>query len=187
MGAIYRGLAGLYSPEFSASVAAQVRREAKALLEKTGRNTQNVDRIMATMQARGRARPPITLRYDAEMDAWEPDLRSVILRLTRSACAGWYFFGLSLHVGFHAVLLAVDNTDQKNPRIHWMDQCSIGFEENISYMLPRKMLSYKPPYGFSRSKLWQLVPAANTLLDLQLFARDDDEVCVAESADRIMD
>jgi hypothetical protein len=185
MGAIYRGLAGLYSPEFSASIAAQVRRDARALLEKTGRNTHHVERIMETMRARGRARPAITLRYDAEMDAWEPDLRSTTLRLTRSACSGWYFFGLSLHDGFHAVLLAVDNTDQKNPRIYWMDQCSIGFEENISYMLPRKMLSYKPRYGYSQSKLWQLVPAADTLLDLQLFAQND-EVCVAESADPIM-
>jgi hypothetical protein len=186
MGAIYRGLAGLYSPEFSASIATQVARDAEALLEKTGRNTQHVERIMETMRARGRARPAIKLRYDAEMNAWEPDLRSTILRLTRSACSGWYFFGLSLHDGFHAVLLAVDNTDQKNPRIHWMDQCSIGFEENISYMLPRKMLSYQPPYGFSPSKLWQLMPAADTLLDLQCFA-EDDEVCITDSANRILD
>jgi hypothetical protein len=86
--------------------------------------------------------------------------------MTHSSVAGWYFFGFSLHAAYHSVILAVDKTDLANPRIYWMDQFSRGFSDDVSGKLPQKMKSFEPSYGFSPTKLWQMMPAADTLIEL---------------------
>jgi hypothetical protein len=167
MSAVYKGLEGLYSEDVSESVSTQVSRDAGAVMKKTGRDTNHMDRIMETVRSRGKAGPEIKLTYSARTKTWDPDPQATVLSMTHTTVSGWYFFGLSLHAAYHSVILAVDKTDPGNPQLYWMDQFSKGFTDNVTGKLPKKMKSFEPSYGFSPSKLWQIIPAADTLIELR--------------------
>jgi hypothetical protein len=166
MGAVYHGLEGLFSEGVSRSVQDQVSREARAVRRRTGRNTDHMNRIMETVRARGMAGPEVRLVYQATSDTWLPDPQATVLGMTQPSVAGWYFFGLSLHGAYHSVILAVDKTDPANPRIYWMDQNSRGFTNDVTDTLMDEMRSLPPDYGYAPSRLWQIIPAADTLIML---------------------
>jgi hypothetical protein len=167
MTAVYKGMEALFSKEVSKSISTQVTRDAKAVMKRTGRDTNHMDRIMETVRSRGKAGPMIELNYNKKNKNWEPDPEKTILGKTHPTVAGWYFFGLSLHGAFHSVILAVDKTDPSNPQIYWMDQFSRGFANNVTGKLPEEMESFEPSYGFAPSKIWQIMPAADTLIALK--------------------
>ncbi|HEX3044522.1 MAG TPA: hypothetical protein VHY08_07190 [Bacillota bacterium] len=167
MGAVYKGLGGLFSPGVSRSVNAQVDREAAAVMRRTGVNTDHMNRIMSTLQARGKAGPPVEFRYVRRLDGWDPDPEQTILRMIDPSIAGWYFFGFSLHAAYHSVILAVDNTDTSSPKIFWMDQYSRGFVNDVTGTLQDTMKNYTPAYGYAPTKLWQIMPAADTIIELR--------------------
>jgi len=166
MTAVYKGLEGLYGEDVSKSIRAEVSRESRAVMERTGRDTNNMDRIVQTVRERGKAGPEIRLRYDRRGDTWVPDPEQTILDATDSV-AGWYFFGLSLHGAYHSVVLAVDKSTPSAPKIYWMDQFSKGFENEVTGSLTDAMKRFRPPYGYAPSKVWQLLPAADTLIELR--------------------
>jgi hypothetical protein len=167
MAAVYKGLEGLYSEDVSESVSTQVTRDARAVMKKTGADTNHMDRIMETVRSRGKAGPEIKLTYSARTKMWDPDPQATVLSMTHPTISGWYFFGLSLHAAYHSVILAVDKTDPGNPQIYWMDQFSKGFTDNVTGKLPKKMKSFEPSYGFAASRLSQIIPAADTLIELR--------------------
>lgn len=166
MTAVYKGLEGLLSQEISGSIRGQVVRDAREVMKRTGRDTNHMDRIMETARARGKAGPMTELKYDNKAKKWEPDPETTVLNNTHPTVAGWYFFGLSLHGAYHSLILAVDKTDINNPQIYWMDQFSSGFTNNVTGKLSEEMKDWKPSYGFAPSKIWQIVPAADTLIEL---------------------
>jgi|LGVF01.1.fsa_nt_gb hypothetical protein len=166
MAAVYHGLEGLFSEGVSQSIQDQVGRESREVMRRTGRNTDHMDRIMETVRARGMAGPETQLVHQAASNAWQPDPEATVLGMTHPSIAGWYFFGLSLHAAFHSVILAVDKTDPANPRIYWMDQHSHGFTNDVTGTLMDEMRSFHPSYGFAPSRLWQIIPAASTLIIL---------------------
>jgi hypothetical protein len=167
MGAVYRGFEGLFSEGVSRSIQNQVTRDSREVMRRTGRDTNHMDRIMETVRARGLAGTEARLVYRRPpADTWEPDPAATVLGMTQSDVAGWYFFGLSLHAAYHSVILAVDKSDPADPRIYWMDQFSRGFNVDVTGTLMRKMRSFRPSYGFSPSRLWQIIPPADTLIFL---------------------
>lgn len=166
MTAVYRGLEGLFSKGASQSIESQVVRESREVMRETGRDTNHMDRIMETVRARGMAGPATQLVYRAASDTWQPDPESTVLGMTHPNVAGWYFFGLSLHAAFHSVILAADKTDPASPHLYWMDQYSRGFTNDVTGTLMDEMRRFRPSYGFSPSRLWQIIPAANTLIIL---------------------
>lgn len=167
MTAVYHGLEGLFSEGVSQSIQNQVGRESREVMRRTGRDTNHMDRIMETVRARGMAGPETRLVYRAAANTWQPDPEATVLGMTHSDISGWYFFGLSLHAAYHSVILAVDKTDPANPRIYWMDQFSRGFTNDVTGTLMDEMRSFRPGYGFSPSRLWQIIPAADTLITLE--------------------
>lgn len=166
MAAVYKGLEALYSPEVSASIQAQVTRDAREVMRRTGRDTNHMERIMQTVRARGKAGPMVELRYRRRTQDWQPDPEQTILGMTHPGVPGWYFFGLSLHSAYHSVILAVDRTDPASPRIYWMDQFSRGFTNEVTGQLEEEMRGWRPSYGFAPSRVWQFIPAADTLVEL---------------------
>lgn len=166
MSAVYKGLEGLFSKEVSQSISKQVGTDAAAVMKRTGIDTNHMDRIMETVRARGKAGPMTVLTYNSNTTTWEPDPETTILGMTHPTIAGWYFFGFSVHGAYHSVILAVDKTDPGNPQIYWMDQFSRGFTKNVTGMLSDQMKALTPDYGFSPSKVWQIIPAADTLIEL---------------------
>ncbi len=166
MTAVYRGLEGLFSEGGSRSIASQAVRESREVMRRTGRDTNHMDRIMETVRARGMAGPETQLVYQAASNTWRPDPEATVLGMTHPNIAGWYFFGLSLHAAYHSVILAVDKTDPASPRLYWMDQSSRGFTNDVTGTLMDKMRHprFTPSYGFSPSRLWQIIPAADTLI-----------------------
>ena len=166
MAAVYHGLEGLFSEGVSQSIQDQVGRESREVMRRTGRNTNHMDRIMETVRARGMAGPETRLVHQAASNTWQPDPEATVLGMTHPNIAGWYYFGLSLHAAYHSVILAVDKTDPANPRIYWMDQHSRGFTNDVTGTLMDEMRSFHPDYGFSSSRLWQIIPAAGTLIIL---------------------
>ena len=166
MAAVYHGLEGLFSEGVSRSIQDQVGRESREVMRRTGRDTNHMDRIMETVRARGMAGPETRLVYQAAANAWQPNPETTVLGMTHPGVAGWYFFGLSLHAAYHSVILAVDTTDTANARIYWMDQFSRGFTNEVTGSLMDEMRSFRPGYGFAPSRLWQIIPAADTLISL---------------------
>ncbi len=190
MDAVYSGIGGLCSTGVSKSVRAQVGREARELdarLHPESRNdrsrkhpTNNMDRLMDTMRKRGKAGPMIEIKYYGKSKSWKPAPEAMILSLTQADVPGWYFFGLSLHGAYHSVILVVDKTDPDNPQVYWMDQFTTGFggqwtprlgayvnENNVTGVLEAKMAKVVPSYGFSESKIWQILPTADTLMEIR--------------------
>lgn len=167
MSAVYHGLEGLFSEGVSQSIQSQVGRESREVMRRTGRDTNHMDRIMETVRARGMAGPETQLVFQAASRTWQPDPEATILGMTHPSVAGWYFFGLSLHGAYHSVILAVDKSDPTNPHIYWMDQFSRGFNNDVTGTLMNTMRGFVPGYGFSPSRLWQIIPAADTLIILE--------------------
>lgn len=167
MTAVYHGLEGLFSEGVSQSIQNQVGRESREVMRRTGRDTNHMNRIMETVRARGMAGPETRLVYRAAANTWQPDPEATVLGMTHADISGWYFFGLALHAAYHSVILAVDKTDPANPRIYWMDQFSRGFTNDVTGALMDEMRRFRPGYGFSPSRLWQIIPAADTLITLQ--------------------
>ena len=166
MAAVYHGIEGLYSEKVSKAIQNQVGKDAERVRRKTGRDTNHMNRIMETVQARGMAGPETLLTYNANAHTWQPDPQATLFSMTNQGVSGWYFFGLSLHAAWHSVILAVDRTDTANPRIYWMDQYSRGFSKDVTGVLVSEMSDWVPPYGFPPSRLWQLIPTADTLIIL---------------------
>jgi hypothetical protein len=166
MAAVYHGLEGLFSEGVSLSIESQVGRESREAMRRTSRDTNHMDRIMETVRVRGMAGLETQLVYQAASNTWQPDPEVTVLGMTHPSVAGWYFFGLSLHGAYHSVILAVDKTDPASPRIYWMDQFSRGFTNDVTGTLMDKMRSIRPGYGFSPSRLWQIMPAAGTSIIL---------------------
>jgi hypothetical protein len=166
MAAVYHGLEGLFSEGVSQSIKSQVGRESREVMRRTGRDTNHMDRIMETVRVRGMAGPETQLVYQAASNTWQPDPEATVLGMTYPSVTGWYFFGLSLHAAYHSVILAVDKTDPASPRIYWMDQFSRGFTNDVTSTLMDEMRRFRPGYGFSPSRLWQIMPAADTLIIL---------------------
>jgi hypothetical protein len=166
MAAVYHGLEGLFSEGVSQSIQNQVTRESREVMRRTGRDTNHMDRIMETVRARGMAGPETRLVYQRVSNTWQPDPQATVLSMTHPSVAGWYFFGLSLHAAYHSVILAVDKTDPANPSIYWMDQFSRGFTNNVTGTLMNQMRRFRPGHGFAPSRLWQIIPAADTLITL---------------------
>ena len=166
MAAVYHGFEALFSERISRSIQDQVGRESREVMRRTGRNTNHMNRVMETVRARGMAGPETRLVHQRAADTWQPDPESTVLGMTRPGVAGWYFFGLSLHAAYHSVILAVDRTDPETPRIYWMDQFTKGFTRDVTGSLMNQMRRFKPSYGFAPSRMWQIIPAADTLIIL---------------------
>jgi len=166
MAAVYHGFEALYSERVSRSIQDQVSRESREVMRRTGRNTNHMNRIMETLRARGMAGPETRLVHQGASGTWQPDPEATVLGMTRPDVAGWYFFGLSLHAAYHSVILAVDRSDPADPRIYWMDQFSRGFDNDVTGSLMAQMRSFRPSYGFAPSRMWQIIPAADTLIIL---------------------
>lgn len=166
MAAVYHGLEGLFSEGVSQSIQDQVGRESREVMRQTGRDTNHMNRIMETVRARGMAGPETRLVHQAASNTWQPDPEVTVLGMTHPSIAGWYFFGLSLHAAYHSVILAMDKTDPANPHIYWMDQHSHGFTNDVTGTLMDEMRLFHPSYGFASSRLWQIIPAAGTLISL---------------------
>ena len=166
MNAVYEGFEALFSEGVSRSIQRQVGRESRELMRRTGRNTNHMNRIMETVRARGSAGRETQLVYRRGRDTWEPDPEATVLGMIDPTVPGWYFFGLSLHAAYHSVILAVDNTDAAGPRIFWMDQHSRGFDNEVTGALMNEMRRYTPGYGWAASRLWQIMPHADTVIVL---------------------
>ncbi|HEX6940370.1 MAG TPA: DUF4157 domain-containing protein [Longimicrobiales bacterium] len=166
MQAVYHGFEGIFSEGVSESIQEQVSRESREVMRRTRRDTNHMDRIMEAVRARGLAGREVRLVYQRASDTWLPDPETTVLGMTHPDVAGWYFFGFSIHGAYHSVILAVDKTDPDNPRIYWMDQHSRGFTNDVTGRLMDEMRSFEPPYGFPPTRLWQLIPAADTLIVL---------------------
>ena len=166
MHAFYRGLGALYGKPFSKALGKQVRKEARAYERRTRIDTNSVTRIMETLKSKGKAGPKVVMRYQRRAKTWAPDPETTILGMTHATVAGWYFFGFSIHGAYHSVILAVDKTDIASPKIYWMDQHEKGFTKNVTGRLVAEMKSWKPSYGFANTKLWQMIPDADTLVRL---------------------
>ncbi|MGZ8789068.1 MAG: eCIS core domain-containing protein [Thermoanaerobaculia bacterium] len=165
MTAVYKGLKGIYSPESSKSVTKEVQSGAREVMKRTGQDTNTMDRIIRVLESRGKAGAGVTLTYSSKTKTWTPDPETAVLGLT-SGIAGWYFFAVSLHGAYHSVLLAVDKVDLATPKIYWLDQFSRGFKDDVTGKLIGKMKKFEPSYGFSPTTIHQLIPAADTLIEL---------------------
>lgn len=165
MTAVYWGLQGLFGEEFGRSVRDEVVRESREVQRRTGRDTNNMDRIMRTVRERGLAGPETEIHYRAASDSWEPDPETTVLGMTDST-AGWYFFGFSIHGAYHSVILAVDKTEPATPHIYWMDQFSTGFTNEVTGSLTDEMRGFRPGYGFAVTRLWQIYPPSGLLIPL---------------------
>lgn len=166
MHAFYRGLGALYGKSFSKDLGKQVRKEARAYERRTRINTNSVTRIMETLKSKGKAGPKVVMKYQRRAKTWAPDPETTVLGMTHATVAGWYFFGFSIHGAYHSVILVVDKTEIASPKIYWMDQHEKGFTKNVTGRLVAEMKSWKPSYGFSDTKLWQMIPDADTLVRL---------------------
>lgn len=175
MGAFYAGLGALYTPE----EASTIRKETVAgsqqydIAHKVPKGeraqTYDVDRIMSVVQANSKAGPMMTFKYNARAKGWSPNVEQTLLGLASSDCPGLYAFGVSLHGGYHSVILVVDTSQGGAPQIYWMDQYAKGFsrqyakegftdKNNVTGKLEEKMKLIEPSYGFSDTKIWQLIP-----------------------------
>lgn len=166
MVAVYKGLEALYSEGVSSSIWSQVYNEAAAYQKKKGVDTNTMDRLMETVYARGKAGPMVVFKYQNSSKNWNPDPEETILGMTNQLFSGWYFFGMSLHGAYHSVILAIDKTDLSNPQIYWMDQFTKGFTKNVTGALEDQMKAYEPSYGFEKTKIWQIIPSSDTLLEI---------------------
>ncbi len=168
MRAFYRGLGGLFGREAAAVIESQALREASEVERQTGRNTHNIIRVLEAVESRGKAAPAVTLTYNARAGRWDPDPEATVLGVASEGAPGWYFFGVSLHRAWHSVALAVDRTDPAHPHMYWMDQ---GHGQppvrDVTGRLSEEMRRFVPWYGFQPTKVWQLIPAADTLVELR--------------------
>ncbi|HEY7269445.1 MAG TPA: hypothetical protein VH951_06430, partial [Dehalococcoidia bacterium] len=168
MGAVYKGMEAIYTPQSSADIKAQVIADSAKILKQTKKDTNDVDRIMETLRQHSMAGDKKVIRYSQRRDAWEPSVEKTVLDMVSSEYPGWYFFGLSVSGGWHSVILAADNTEGK-PRIYWMDQFSKGFTNEVTGKLDNKMkeIWLEPTYGFTDSTVWPLLPTADAVVEVK--------------------
>jgi hypothetical protein len=159
MTAMYKGFEVIFSPDESKALLKKVYRDAKKILDKTGRDTNNVDRIMETLRSQGRAGPARSSRYDQRRKQWTPTMESQVLEMITPSIPGWFFFGLSISGAYHTVTLAVDTTGGTT-KIFWLDQFTQGFTKDVTGQLDAKMHEkwLLPPYGYTISKVWPIIP-----------------------------
>lgn len=166
MTAVYKGLEVLFSAEESTGLRKQVYKDAKKIMDKTGEDTNSMTRIMETLEGQGKAGANVNIEYKARQKKWEPDPEQTVLSMVSTSLPGWYFFGLSLHGAYHSVMLAVDTTGGA-PQIYWMDQFSRGFTKNVTGKLTNEMKDWKPSYGFATTRVWPILPTADTVIEIE--------------------
>ena len=182
MTAFYKGIGSLYSPAESEAVKSEVIGTARARglaaakrrkiadkekIKELQQNQNSVDLILEVMQKRASAGPRTVLDYKRRKGKWEPDPEATVLSMVNPEFPGWYFFGLSVSGGYHSVILAVDTFSSSNPQIYWMDQYAKGFKKNVTGKLAKKMKDYEPSYGYTDSRVWPLIPAADAVVDVK--------------------
>lgn len=167
MTAVYKGLKSLYGEEAQESIFDQVVADAKKVMKATKVDTNHMDRIMETVRSRGKAGPMHTFTFGHASQSWTPDPEATLLGMTHPTIPGFYFFGFSVHGAYHSVILAVDKSDPNAPKIYWMDQFTKGFTKDVTGKLQAEMKNWKPSYGFAVSKVWQMLPASDTIIDLK--------------------
>jgi len=163
MTAMYKGLEVLQSPAFSKDLLKEVVRDSKKIQDKTGVDTNSVDRVLRTMQSHGRAGEEMVMKYQRREKKWDPDPETMLLSKVSTDFPGWYFFGLSVSGAYHTVTLVVDTTGG-TPVVWWMDQFTRGFVKNVTGKLSEKMQEdwLKPSYGFATTRIWPILPPAET-------------------------
>lgn len=167
MTAMYKGFEVIFSPDESKALLKQVYRDAKKILDKTGRDTNSVDRIMETLRSQGRAGSAKASRYDRRQNTWAPTVESQVMDLIVPSIPGWFFFGLSISGAYHTVTLAVDTTSG-TPKVFWLDQFTRGFTKEVTGNLDAKMQEswLQPSYGFTTSKVWPIIPTPASSVEL---------------------
>ena len=168
MTAVYKGLEALYTPTVSAETKKKVQSDARRILKETGRDTNNIDRIMETLRANSLTGGKTLFKYNLRHKAWVPDIEKTLLDMLSPVFLGWYFFGLSVSGGYHSVILAVDNSEGSAPQIFWMDQYAKGFTKNVTGKLEAAMKEdwLLPPYGFADSTIWPLIPKPEAVVEV---------------------
>jgi hypothetical protein len=168
MGAIYKGLEAIYSPKVSSDIKAQVIKDSRKILKETGRDTNDVDRIIETLRQHSMAGQKVLIKYSLRHKAWKPSVESTVLGMVSPDYPGWYFFGLSVSGGYHSVILVVDNSEG-TPRIYWMDQYSKGFTNEVTGKLDKEMKVdwLEPSYGFTDSTVWPLIPTEGAVVEIK--------------------
>jgi hypothetical protein len=168
MGAVYKGMEAIYSPKASSDIKAQVIADSRKILRETGRDTNDVDRIMETLRQHSMAGQKVLIKYSQRQQIWEPSVEKTVLDMVNPDYPGWYFFGLSVSGGYHSVILAVDNSEGA-PRIYWMDQYSKGFTKEVTAKLDKEMKAdwLEPSYGFTDSTVWPLIPTAGAVVEIK--------------------
>jgi hypothetical protein len=168
MGAVYKGMEAIYSPKVSSQTKDQVIKDSRKILKETGKDTNDVDRIMETLRQHSMAGEKVVVKYSLRLKAWEPSVEKTVLDMVSADYPGWYFFGLSVSGGYHSVILAVDNSDG-TPRIYWMDQYSKGFTKEVTGKLDKEMKVdwLEPSYGFADSTVWPLIPTAGAVVEVK--------------------
>lgn len=182
MTAFYKGIGSLYSPAESEEVKKEVIGTARARglaaakrrkiadkekIKELQQNQNSVDLILEVMQKRASAGPRTVLDYKRRQGKWEPDPETTVLGMVDPEFPGWYFFGLSVSGGYHSVILAVDTFSSSTPQIYWMDQFAKGFKKKVTGKLAKKMKEYEPGYGYTDSRVWPLIPAADAVVDVK--------------------
>ena len=159
MTSMYKGFEVLQSPAFSKELRKEVYRDSKKIQDKTGVDTNSVDRVMRTMRSQGRAGDEMVMQYKRREKKWEPDPETELLSKVSTDFPGWYFFGLSVSGAYHTVTLVVDTTGG-TPVVWWMDQFTRGFTKNVTGKLSEKMQEdwLKPSYGFATTRIWPILP-----------------------------
>lgn len=166
MTAVYQGLEVLHSEKESKSLRKEVYKDAKKILDKTGKDTNHMTRIINTLHAHGKAGAEIKLEYKRRKKTWEPDPEKTILGMVSTDLPGWYFFAVSLHGAYHSVILAVDTTSG-SPQIYWMDQYAKGFTKNITGKVVEEFKNWKPSYGFAATRIRPILPTAETVIEIE--------------------
>jgi len=166
MGAFYKGLKGLYSSAEATQIRDETVAGSKAYDKehhvKNKGQTYDVDRIMSVVRAHGKAGSAMTFKYDAHTGGWRPKIEQTLLTLVSKDYPGMYALGVSLHGGYHSVILIIDTSQEGEPQIYWMDQYATGLtkERNVTGKLEAKMKEdwLKPSYGYADTTIWPFLP-----------------------------